>query len=47
VAKKGWKKVKPSHISNCSYRKMTKKKEEGSEERKEDAFCRARRSKRK
>lgn len=43
VANKGNKKVKLSHNSNCSYRKMTKKEEERSEKRKEDAFCKAKR----
>lgn len=43
VANKGSKKVKPSHNSNCSKRKMTKKEEERSEKRKEDAFCKAKR----
>lgn len=46
VANKGNKKVKPSHDSNCSYRKMTKKEEERNEKRKEDAFCKAKRRER-
>lgn len=43
MANKGSKKIKPSHNSNCSNRKMTKKEEEKSEKRKEDAFCKAKR----
>lgn len=43
MANEGSKKVKPSHNSYCSNRKMTKKEEERNEKRKEDAFCKAER----